>query len=56
MLLLCSPWLGLSFLPALIRAILTYVLLNGTLPPLKKVGMREAALALWFGIIATLAL
>lgn len=54
--LLRSLWLGIAFLPALVRAILTYVRLDGTLPPLKKVGMREAALALWFGIIATLAL
>lgn len=56
LLLLRSPWLALAFLPALIRAVLTYVQLDGKLPPLKKVGMREAALALWFGIIATLAL
>ena len=56
MITLHSPWLAIAFLPALLRAVLTYVQLDGKLPPLKKVGMREAALAVWFGCIAALTL
>jgi hypothetical protein len=51
-----TPWLMAAFFPALLRAALTYAQLDGKLPPLKKVGMREAALALWFGLIAALVL
>jgi hypothetical protein len=37
-----------AFLPALARAFHGWATLDGTLPPLKRVGIRETILAVWF--------
>ncbi len=46
-------WLSLAFLPAIVRGFATIQKLTPAVPVLKKVGMREAALSLWFTIAFT---
>lgn len=43
-----SGWIIAAYLPALIRALRGWARLTPVLPPLKRVGLQEALLAVWF--------
>jgi len=43
-----SAWVAAAYLPALFRALKGWSALTPVLPPLKRVGIQEAALAIWF--------
>lgn len=48
--------LAAAFAPAVVRAFYRWAKMDGTLPPLKRVGMQESVVALWFGAFAAAAL
>lgn len=49
-------WLfGLAYAPAIIRAFRGWVTLSNVLPPLTKVGLKEAAYSVWFLAVCALA-
>jgi len=41
-----------AFVPAIVRAFVMWVRLNGVLPPLKRVGILESVLAILFVVLA----
>jgi len=43
-----SPWLLVAIAPAVVRAVGGYLKLSATLPPMKRVGVTETCLAIWY--------